>query len=314
MTVTPPTSWTRDHRPMVRVMSNVSADAGVLQNYAEAVGLGPDVPPLPEVRSRVARAEGWSRLAWSGRGEAEEAIKAAQERALQAAEVDAAALADYVAVLERQRPWMDEGGEPGGADVRPRPALALAAARQLAQAERWRAGTLLQSATVPLYSRFAAVAAQAVEEVAGCLPLPPAAWSSLEPVSVLEADVLAVLQRAERRFNLAHAAGLHLRAVGLQGADVLQGDAPPLSLTFRRWAEASAHLGELRQIRQPLKLAYAVSHNWGPGVWLAADVRDVDQGPGPPPVRAGVHGPVRLRRGSGWDATAYARRGLGLGN
>jgi hypothetical protein len=255
MTVTPPTSWTRDHRPMVRVMSNVSADAGVLQNYAEAVGLGPDVPPLPEVRSRVARAEGWSRLAWSGRGEAEEASKAAPERALQAAEVDAAALADYVAVLERQRPWMDEGGEPGGADVRPRPALALAAARQLAQAERWRAGTLLQSATVPLYSRFAAVAAQAVEEVAGCLPLPPAAWSSLEPVSVLEADVLAVLQRAERRFNLAHAAGLHLRAVGLQGADVLQGDAPPLSLTFRRWAEASAHLGELRQVRQPLKLA-----------------------------------------------------------
>ena len=193
-------------------------------------------------------------MAWSGRGEAEQAIKAAQERALQAAEVDAAALAEYVAVLERQRPWMDEGGEPGGADVQPRPALALAAARQLAQAERWRAGTLLGGATVPLYSRFAAAAAKAVEEVAGCLPLPPGVWASLEPVSVLEADVLAVLQRAERRFNLCHAAGLHLRSMGLAGADVLTGDAPELALTFRRWAEASAGLGELRQVRAPLRL------------------------------------------------------------
>ena len=280
MTVTPPTSWVRDFRPMVRTAANVSADAGVLQNYAEAVGLGADVPPLPEVRERVGRAESWSRLAWSGRGEAEEAIKAAQERALQAAEVDAAALAAYVAELERQRPWMDEGGEPlEGATVQPRPALALAAARQLAQAERWRAGTLLGGATVVLYSRFAAVAAKAVEEVAGCLPLPPGVWASLEPVSVLDADVLAVLQRAERRFNLCHAAGLHLRSMGLAGADVLTGDAPELALTFRRWAEASAGLGELRQVRAPLRLAYAVAHNWGPGVWLAADVRDVDQGP-----------------------------------
>ena len=278
MTVIPPTSWVRDFRPMVRVMSNVSADAGVLTGYAEAVGLGPDVPPLPQVRAMVERAEGWSRLAWSGRGDAEQAVKAAQERALTASEVAAAALAEYVAVLEHQRPWLDEGAEPGGADVQPRPALALAAARGLAMAERQRAGMVLQAATVVFYSRFAAVAARAVEEVAGCLPLPPAAWSSLEPVSVLEADVLAVLQRAERRFNLCHAAGLHLRSVGVGGADVLTGDAPPLSLTFRRWAEASAHLPELRQIRQPLRLAYAVSHNWGPGVWLAADVRDVDQG------------------------------------
>ena len=91
-------------------------------------------------------------MAWSGRGEAEQAIKAAQERALAAAEADAAALAEYVAVLERQRPWLDEGGETvDGADVQPRPALALAAARQLAQAERWRAGHgCCQAATVAL--------------------------------------------------------------------------------------------------------------------------------------------------------------------
>ena len=60
MTVTPPTSWVRDFRPMVRTVANVSADAGVLRNYAEAVGLGADVPPLPEVLDRVVRAEGWS--------------------------------------------------------------------------------------------------------------------------------------------------------------------------------------------------------------------------------------------------------------
>jgi hypothetical protein len=67
--------------------------------------------------------------------------------------------------------------------------------------------------------------------------------------------------------------------MGLSGADVLQGDEPPLSLTFRRWAEASAHLGELRQVRQPLKLAFAVEHDWEPGLWTRADLAGVDQRP-----------------------------------
>jgi hypothetical protein len=32
-------------------------------------------------------------------------------------------------------------------------------------------------------------------------------------------------------------------------------------------------------VHHPLKLRYAVEHDWQPGVWTAADLRGVEQGP-----------------------------------
>jgi hypothetical protein len=69
-------------------------------------------------------------------------------------------------------------------------------------------------------------------------------------------------------------------SMGVPGTDdQLMGDEPHMALTFRRWAEAHAHHHELRTIRKPLKLAYAVEHGWEPGLWTRGDLDGVDQGP-----------------------------------
>jgi hypothetical protein len=185
-----------------------------------------------------------------------------------------------VDVVEQTRRWWDsvpmnvEAARPG------REASAVQAANTLYVAERHRAGQVLNEHTGPLYSMFAQRAAAAVERVSAVLPLPPRVWSALEPVNVLAADTRETLQEAERVMNTCHFMALYLRSMGVPGTDSqLLGDDPVEGLTFRRWAEFNAHRHELGPIRQPLKLAYAVEHGWEPGVWLAEQLRGIDQGP-----------------------------------
>lgn len=271
------------YRPWPRGVPGVQGDLGLLRNHAAAVGIPLDTYPFPQVQASLDRAAAWDRVAWESCGTAQRQLNEARARALTAPTVTVEALDAYVDVRERLRAWTQyeemrlEAALPG------KERRVMLAAKELAELEKQKAGVLYVS-TLPLYSIFARKAAEAVEQVAAILPLPDRVWGAMEPTAVLAPEPLAVLQAADRAFNICHFVGRYLRAMGvegtgLQGADILPGGEPPMALTFRRWAEASSHHHELRTIRQPLKLAYVVKNNWQPGLWTKDDLAGVDQGP-----------------------------------
>ena len=274
------TRWYRDHRPWTRTMANVSSDLGTIRNHAVAVGIPATASPLPQVQARLDRAEQWKRVAEEGRVAAGQEVEAARAQAVAAEAVTLDALNAFVDVVEQTRRWWDsvplnvEAAQPG------REASALQAANTLYAAERWQAGQALNQATGQLYALFAERARAAVAQVEGVLPLPPRTWAALEPVNVLAADAREALQEAERVMQACHFMALYLRSMGVPGTDAqLLGDEPVEGLTFRRWSDFNARRHELGPIRQPLKLAFAVQAGWQPGLWLASDLRGVDQGP-----------------------------------
>lgn len=261
-------------------MANVSSDLGTIRNHAVAVGIPATASPLPQVQARLDRAERWKRVAEEGRVAAGQEVEAARAQAVAAEAVTLDALNAFVDVVEQTRRWWDsvplvvEAAQPG------REASAVQAANMLYAAERWQAGQVLNQATGQLYALFAERARAAVAQVEGVLPLPPRAWAALEPVNVLPADTRETLQEAERVMQACHFMALYLRSMGVPGTDAqLLGDEPVEGLTLRRWSDFNMRRQELRPIRQPLKLAYAVQAGWEPGVWLATDLRHVDQGP-----------------------------------
>jgi hypothetical protein len=301
------TDWYRDHRPWTRITASVTGDFGAIRNHAVDVGIAADSHPFPQIQALLDRAEQWKRVAEAGRVAAGQEVEAARVRAVAAETVTLEALNAFVDVVEQTRRWWDsvpmnvDAARPG------REASAAQAANTLYAAERWQAGQILNQATDRLYALFAERARAAVEQVEGVLPLPPRAWAALEPVNVLAPDTRETLQEAERVMNACHFMALYLRSMGVPGTDAqLLGDEPVEGLTFRRWSDFNARRHELDPIRQPLKLAFAVQAGWQPGLWLASDLRGVDQGPG---SRRFI--PVWLRRSEGSRGRVVGGRGPG---
>jgi hypothetical protein len=276
----PPTDWTKDHHRWTRTIAVVTTDLGVIRNHAVAVGIPADAHPFAQIQALLDRAEQWERVAGQGGAAAKQEVDGAEARALASQDVTVEALNIYIGAIERARPWWDavpmnvEAAQPG------RKAAAELAASTLAKAERHQAGQVLNEHTGTLYSMFAQQAKHTVEQVAAVLPLPSQVWSAPKPANVLAAATRETLYEAERVFNACHYMALWLRSMGVPDTDdQLTGDDPVHGLTFRRWADFSEQRHELGPIHEPLKLAYAVEHGWEPGLWLASDLRGIDQGP-----------------------------------
>ncbi len=290
----PPTHWTKDYRRWTRTIARVTADLGAIRNHAVAVGIPADAHPFAQVQALLDRAEQWKRAAREGGAAVGQEVEAARVRALASPDVTVEVLNTYIGVIERARPWWDEVPMNVEAALPGRKAAAALAADKLYEAERWKAGQVLNEATGPLYKMFARQAAAAVAQVAAVLPLPAQVWSAPKPVNVLAAAARETLQEAERVFNACHYMALWLRSMGVADTDdQLLGDEPIEGLTFCRWADFNEHRHELGPLHDPLKLAYAVEHGWEPGLWLASELRGVDQGP----ARRRFSPSVLLRRG-----------------
>ncbi len=80
------------------------------------------------------------------------------------------------------------------------------------------------------------------------------------------------MMRLSDRFRIIHEAGALQRAIGGLATE-LPGAAPSaLGWRFRHWQRAELEIVELRRIAKPLRLRYAIDHDWQPGLWKVEDI------------------------------------------
>ena len=210
-----------------------------------------------------------------GRRVAAEEIKAAEAVALAVEEPTPQALSAFLDCIEanRRRAMSLEANQPGtetdggagdqeadaGGEVGSRPVLNGAhggLARPVRQGRRRRG----------------------LDRVQGVLPLPERRGGQRTDGAAPPADVLSVLQQSEPGFR-----ALFLRAWAA-GPTRMVDDSPPMARRFKQWATAIEHHHELRAVPKASRLAFVIAGNWGPGLWLRADLEG---------------GSIRARRGSG---------------
>lgn len=137
-----------------------------------------------------------------------------------------------------------------------------------------------------LFDAAAAQCATVVEKVAGLVEaIPEKVWGAADPERALvEAGVSGVwgaLSECRIRWAALHElADLLREEVGAEH-DRIRSGAPRWAVHYRNWEAAFAEMPwRLKQLPEPLQLAYAVKHGWQPGIWRPAQV---DAGPAGPP-------------------------------
>jgi hypothetical protein len=169
------------------------------------------------------------------------------------------------------------------ADAAPNMIALVEAQRDL----RARAAASLPAESSGLYQLAQRAAKEAVEATAAQPKLPDRCWSAPDPAAVameLGAEQTYLeLQRQQARFALCHQIGGLLRQVGGLGAEIhLPGGVPEsVGFTFVRWDLGLEGDYEVRRLKPPLRLRWAVDHGWKPGLYLASDIRYPAEGSQP---------------------------------
>jgi hypothetical protein len=164
----------------------------------------------------------------------------------------------------------------------------MLALQQAARDQRGQAGAMLEGEGSGLYARLQAIARSVVAEVAALPPLAPSVWgAATDPGSAAvragQGETWADLLRAADRVANVHQAASLLRRFGGLGAEAMPpGAAPELAFLYRRWWAALERLDEVKRLKAPLRLAFAVRERLEPGLWLASDLQgDVPDEPEP---------------------------------
>jgi hypothetical protein len=197
-----------------------------------------------------------------------EAARRRQEALLRlAGNQDDGSLDAAVDAYTRESPWLDVAA----GQSQP---LAVKLARSVRRQIEARVGGALMGAAQTLFDMARRKAAEVVAEVAA-LPKFPDVWSVSNAAEELSKYRLhraswGTLVAASQDFRLCHLiADMYRDYLGVS-QDQLDG-APSWALTYRNWHAVMADPQWLN-VKNPLRLRYAIEHDFGPGLWLPDEI------------------------------------------
>jgi hypothetical protein len=157
-----------------------------------------------------------------------------------------------------------------------RASLGMTTMMEAVRAARGRALQVAIGEGPALYQELQRAARQLVRHVAGLPALPGRVWSATaanQPAEAFRAGgeaTWAELVRSTDRWQAIHRAGGLIRGLGCLGQAAMMPH--PLAYEFANYAAAAEGLERFKELAQPLRLRYAIDHQWRPGLHLVGDL------------------------------------------